>query len=57
MEKECIGIGFIIGVQVAAIILKLCKIIVWSWLCVLSPLFILTAISLLIVVVVTIRYL
>ena len=34
------GIGFVGALQVAFIVLKLCKIINWSWLWILSPMWI-----------------
>ena len=34
------GIGFVGLLQIAFIVLKLCGVIKWSWLCVLSPLWI-----------------
>lgn len=46
------GIGFIGLLQIAFIILKLTNFIAWSWLWVLSPLWISTAIILLVMLVV-----
>ena len=40
MDNNEGGIGFIGVLQIAFIILKLCKVINWSWLWVLSPLWI-----------------
>ena len=44
------GIGFTGLLQVAFIVLKLCKVIDWSWLWVLSPTWIATALVLVILV-------
>ncbi len=40
MEKSSTGIGFVGLLQIVFIVLKLCKIITWSWFWVLSPLWI-----------------
>lgn len=45
------GIGFCGLLTIAFIVLKLCGVITWSWLWVLSPLWISTALVLLIVVI------
>lgn len=39
-ENTSKGIGFIGALQIALIVLKLCKVISWSWLWVLSPIWI-----------------
>lgn len=50
MEKENNnGIGIVGCLQVVFIVLKLCKVINWSWLWVLSPLWISISISLIII--------
>ena len=36
-SKASGGIGFVSALQIAFIVLKLCKVIDWSWLWVLSP--------------------
>lgn len=41
------GIGFVGVLQIVFIVLKLCKVITWSWLWVLSPLWISTGLWLL----------
>ena len=55
MKNETVegGIGFWGGLQIAFIVLKLCHVIEWSWLWVLSPIWIglLIAVILLIVIV------
>ena len=48
------GIGFCGLLTIAFIVLKLCGVITWSWLWVLSPLWISTALVLLIVVIASI---
>lgn len=46
------GIGFCGLLAVAFIVLKLCKVINWSWLWVLAPLWIPTALALLIIAII-----
>lgn len=46
------GIGFCGLLTIAFIVLKLCKVITWSWIWVLSPLWIGTALGILIVLLV-----
>ena len=48
------GIGFVGALQIAFIILKLTKVINWSWLWVLSPAWISTALVMLIIAIVVI---
>lgn len=48
------GIGFCGLLTIAFIVLKLCGVITWSWLWVLSPLWISTALVLLIVIIASI---
>ena len=45
------GIGFVGMLTIVFIVLKLCKVINWSWLWVLSPLWISTAIAVLLIVI------
>lgn len=40
MEKSASGIGFVGVLQIVFIVLKLCKVIDWSWFWVISPLWI-----------------
>jgi len=47
------GIGFTGLLTVAFIVLKLCKVIAWSWLWVLSPIWIGLAFAILIVLIIT----
>lgn len=51
MEKESGGIGFVGVLQITFIVLKLCKVIDWSWWWVLSPIWISTALTILIVLI------
>jgi len=51
MEKESGGIGFVGVLQITFVILKLCKVIDWSWWWVLSPIWISTALTILIVLI------
>lgn len=51
MEKESGGIGFVGVLQIAFVVLKLCKVIDWSWWWVLSPIWISTALTLLVVLI------
>ena len=44
------GVGFVGLLTIAFIVLKLCKVIGWSWLWVLSPLWISVGLSILIIV-------
>lgn len=40
MEKKSTGIGFIGLLQLVFIVLKLCKVITWSWWWVLTPIWV-----------------
>lgn len=51
MEKESGGIGFVGVLQIAFVVLKLCKVIDWSWWWVLSPIWISTALMILVVLI------
>lgn len=51
MEKESGGIGFVGVLQITFIVLKLCKVIDWSWWWVLSPIWISTALTMLLVLI------
>ena len=51
MEKESGGIGFVGVLQITFVILKLCKAIDWSWWWVLSPIWISTALTILVVLI------
>lgn len=51
MEKESGGIGFVGVLQITFIVLKLCKVIDWSWWWVLSPIWISTALTILVVLI------
>ena len=51
MEKESGGIGFVGVLQITFVVLKLCKIIDWSWWWVLSPIWISTALTILVVLI------
>ena len=51
MEKESGGIGFVGVLQITFVILKLCKVIDWSWWWVLSPIWISTALTILVVLI------
>lgn len=57
MKKETnnYGIGFVGLLQIAFVILKLCKVIKWSWLWVLSP-FLIYAILLVLIVLIAFIY-
>lgn len=46
------GIGFISALQIAFIVLKLCKVINWSWLWVLSPLWISTILGIIFIIII-----
>lgn len=48
------GIGFVGLLTIAFIVLKLCKVIAWSWLWVLSPIWIYVAIVIVLAVIVAI---
>jgi glucan phosphoethanolaminetransferase (alkaline phosphatase superfamily) len=50
------GIGFTGALTITFIILKLCKVITWSWIWVLSPLWIATAIYLFVILAIYIVY-
>lgn len=50
-KKSSGGIGFIGLLQIAFIVMKLCKVITWSWLWVMSPLWI-SAVLLLVLIVI-----
>ena len=50
------GVGFVGLLTVAFIILKLCKVINWSWLWVLSPIWVVSAIVLIILLAIVIFY-
>lgn len=52
-NKTRSGIGFTGALQVAFIVLKLCKVIDWSWLWVLSPIWISMAILLVCIIIAT----
>jgi ABC-type nickel/cobalt efflux system permease component RcnA len=47
-EKESGGIGFVGVLQITFVVLKLCKVIDWSWWWVLSPIWISTALTILV---------
>lgn len=51
MEKKSGGIGFVGVLQITFVVLKLCKVIDWSWWWVLSPIWISTALTILIVLI------
>ena len=51
MEKESGGIGFVGVLQITFVVLKLCKVIDWSWWWVLSPIWISTALTILVVLI------
>ena len=51
MEKESGGIGFVGVLQITFVVLKLCKVIDWSWWWVLSPIWISTALAILVVLI------
>lgn len=51
-----IGGGFSGALTIAFIVLKLCHVIDWSWVCVLSPLWISAAIAVLILMIVVIVF-
>jgi len=51
MEKESGGIGFVGALQITFVVLKLCKVIDWSWWWVLSPIWISTAPTILVVLI------
>jgi len=51
MEKESGGIGFVGALQITFVVLKLCKVIDWSWWWVLSPIWISTALTILVVLI------
>jgi hypothetical protein len=51
MEKESGGIGFVGVLQITFVALKLCKVIDWSWWWVLSPIWISTALTILVVLI------
>ena len=51
MEKESRGIGFVGVLQITFVVLKLCKVIDWSWWWVLSPIWISTALTILVVLI------
>lgn len=50
------GLGFTSVLQIVFIVLKLCKVINWSWLWVLSPTWIMTLIAVVIIVVIKIIF-
>jgi hypothetical protein len=47
-SKASGGLGFVSALQIAFIVLKLCKVINWSWLLVLSPTWISTILGIII---------
>jgi len=51
MKKESGGIGFVGVLQITFVVLKLCKVIDWSWWWVLSPIWISTALTILVVLI------
>ena len=51
MEKESGGIGFVGVLQITFVVLKLCEVIDWSWWWVLSPIWISTALTILVVLI------
>jgi len=51
MEKESGGIGLVGVLQITFVVLKLCKVIDWSWWWVLSPIWISTALTILVVLI------
>ena len=51
MDNNEGGIGFIGVLQIAFIILKLCKVINWSWLWVLSPIWIMILLIIIVAIV------
>ena len=51
MEKESGSIGFVGVLQITFVVLKLCKVIDWSWWWVLSPIWISTALTILVVLI------
>ncbi len=50
------GLGFTSVLQIVFIVLKLCKVINWSWFWVLSPTWIMTLIAVVIIVVIKIIF-
>ena len=46
------GIGFISALQIVFIVLKLCKVINWSWLWVLSPFWLSTILGIIFIIIV-----
>lgn len=50
-NKSSGGVGFVGGLTIAFIVLKLCHVIEWSWWWVLSPAWILFAVMLLIAII------
>lgn len=50
------GIGFFGLLTIAFIVLKLCKVIAWSWLWVLAPLWILSSITIIVLLIMGLYY-